>query len=204
MKTRRSIFPKDYTGEPVPRAVLERILDAANWAPTHGKTEPWRFVVLGSAESVASLQAARRKATERLLAASPDKLADAITKMERKAGEWAKASALIAVGVKRVPNGKGNLMPEWEETAAVSCALQNLHLQLTAEGYAGYWSSGGVGGENAWMQSPEVKELLGLQGECQGEPDRLLGLFFIGAVLPEKAAKYSARRGPLADKVVWM
>lgn len=23
------------------------MLEAANWAPTHGKTEPWRFVVLG-------------------------------------------------------------------------------------------------------------------------------------------------------------
>lgn len=22
------------------------MLEAANWAPTHGKTEPWRFVVL--------------------------------------------------------------------------------------------------------------------------------------------------------------
>ena len=25
------------------------MLEAANWAPTHGKTEPWRFVVLGRA-----------------------------------------------------------------------------------------------------------------------------------------------------------
>jgi hypothetical protein len=23
------------------------MLQAANWAPTHGRTEPWRFVVLG-------------------------------------------------------------------------------------------------------------------------------------------------------------
>ena len=23
------------------------MLEAANWAPTHGRTEPWRFVVLG-------------------------------------------------------------------------------------------------------------------------------------------------------------
>lgn len=28
------------------RATVEKILEAANWAPTHGKTEPWRFVVL--------------------------------------------------------------------------------------------------------------------------------------------------------------
>ena len=28
------------------RGVLEQMLEAANWAPTHGRTEPWRFVVL--------------------------------------------------------------------------------------------------------------------------------------------------------------
>ena len=29
------------------REELERMLEAANWAPTHGRTEPWRYVVLG-------------------------------------------------------------------------------------------------------------------------------------------------------------
>ena len=28
---------------------MEALLEAANWAPTHGKTEPWRFVVMGRA-----------------------------------------------------------------------------------------------------------------------------------------------------------
>ena len=29
------------------RSIIEAMLEAANWAPTHGRTEPWRFVVLG-------------------------------------------------------------------------------------------------------------------------------------------------------------
>ena len=28
------------------REMIEQLLEAANWAPTHGKTEPWRWVVL--------------------------------------------------------------------------------------------------------------------------------------------------------------
>ena len=28
------------------------MLEAANWAPTHGKTEPWRFVVLDRAAAI--------------------------------------------------------------------------------------------------------------------------------------------------------
>jgi hypothetical protein len=47
IKTRRSIVPKHMTGETVPQDSIETILEAANWAPTHGRTEPWRFVVLG-------------------------------------------------------------------------------------------------------------------------------------------------------------
>lgn len=35
---------------PACRSVLEQLLDAANWAPTHGRTEPWKFVVLGRAQ----------------------------------------------------------------------------------------------------------------------------------------------------------
>ena len=32
------------------RSVVEQLLEAANWAPTHGRTEPWKFVVLGRAQ----------------------------------------------------------------------------------------------------------------------------------------------------------
>ena len=26
---------------------MNQLLEASNWAPTHGKTEPWRYVVIG-------------------------------------------------------------------------------------------------------------------------------------------------------------
>lgn len=35
---------------------LQAMLDAANWAPTHGKTEPWRFVVMGKQASSEMLE----------------------------------------------------------------------------------------------------------------------------------------------------
>jgi len=42
IKARRSIFPKDYTGELVEDDAVRTMLQAAVWAPNHGKTEPWR------------------------------------------------------------------------------------------------------------------------------------------------------------------
>ena len=46
IKNRRSIFPPQYNQEEITREELNQIFEAANWAPSHKKTEPWRFVVL--------------------------------------------------------------------------------------------------------------------------------------------------------------
>jgi len=36
-----------FSDAPVDRMAIERMLDAAVWAPNHRLTEPWRFFVLG-------------------------------------------------------------------------------------------------------------------------------------------------------------
>lgn len=46
--TRRSI--RQYTDQPVPRVLIERLLVAAAWAPSAHNRQPWRFAVVESAE----------------------------------------------------------------------------------------------------------------------------------------------------------
>ena len=46
IRNRRSVFPVQYNGKPVSKMDIEKVLEAANWAPTHKKTEPWRFRVM--------------------------------------------------------------------------------------------------------------------------------------------------------------
>ncbi len=46
IKSRRSIFPASYIQKEIPVAVLEQILESANYAPTHKLTQPWRFTVI--------------------------------------------------------------------------------------------------------------------------------------------------------------
>ena len=38
-------MPSQFIDKEIEEKYLERILDSANWAPTHKKTEPWRFKV---------------------------------------------------------------------------------------------------------------------------------------------------------------
>ena len=54
IKSRRSVMPKDFSGESVTRAEVEQFLEAANWAPTHGRTEPWRYVVIQGGAAVSA------------------------------------------------------------------------------------------------------------------------------------------------------
>jgi nitroreductase len=46
IKTRRSI--RQFTDEPVGKEELEKLLDAARWAPTASNQQRWRFVVVTS------------------------------------------------------------------------------------------------------------------------------------------------------------
>jgi nitroreductase len=47
IRTRRT--HKAFGPEPLPRELLEELLELANWAPNHNLTVPWRFRVVGPA-----------------------------------------------------------------------------------------------------------------------------------------------------------
>jgi nitroreductase len=201
IRQRRSVFPKDFSAEHrLPLHIIEEMLDAANWAPTHGKTEPWRFVVAGSDAIVRVLDIRDAFMTALLTEKGDDAgLARHKKKMASKRAQLAKCSAIVFIVRAKVANGRGKFMPEWEETAAVACAVQNLHLQVTSrwqEGVAGYWSSGGHG---SWLDAPALRTMLGM-----AEKDVCLGGFYLGHCDPNKMDKYRAKRGSMAEKVKWV
>ena len=43
--SRRSIFPIQFSDKEITYTQLNELFEAANWAPTHRRTEPWRFKV---------------------------------------------------------------------------------------------------------------------------------------------------------------
>jgi nitroreductase len=43
--TRRSI--RSYRPDPVPRGIIEKLLDTSRWSPSGSNTQPWEFAVLG-------------------------------------------------------------------------------------------------------------------------------------------------------------
>jgi len=182
IRNRRSVFPKQLApGQPVDDAVVRQILENATWAPSHGSTEPWQFVVFTGKglETLAHFQSELYKDTagDHFKEATYQKLKD----------NPLKASHIIALCMKR---GETRRHPEIEEVQAVACAVQNIYLSVTAYGLGGYWTTGGI------TYNEKAKAFFGL-----GADDKLLGFFYLGHVaIPSPAGK----RAPLEEKVMWI
>jgi nitroreductase len=182
IRNRRSVFPDQFeAGRRIPDEIINEILVNATWAPNHGHTEPWHFVVFAAdgLKKLASFQSELYKET------AGEKFKEATyQKLQRNP---LLASHVIALGMKRDPSKKH---PEVEEIAAVACAVENIYLSITAYGLGGYWTTGGI------TYQQKAKPFFGLDKD-----DRLLGFFYIGYIeVPSPAGK----RKPLEEKVVWV
>jgi nitroreductase len=182
IRNRRSVFPKQFeAGKQVPDEIIKEILVNATWAPNHGHTEPWHFVVF-SGEGLKKLAHFQ---SELYKSSSGEKFKEATYNNLQK--NPLMASHVIAICMKRSPEKK---FPEVEEIAAVACAVENIYLSVSVYGLGGYWTTGGV------TYNEKAKPFFGL-----GEEDKLLGFFYIGYVaVPSPASK---RKG-LEEKVVWV
>jgi nitroreductase len=175
IRDRRSMGLSRLKDAPVEHALIEQVLEAANWAPSHGDTEPWRFTVFageGRAQLATIFGAAMNEP-------------EAARKRAFAAPVW------ISLGMAPALQADGSpLMPEEEEVMAVACAVQNLHIMAQALGLAGMWHSKGP------SVHPEVARALGLEA-----PGRLLGFFMCGWPAGEWL---SGERRPLEEKVRWV
>jgi nitroreductase len=149
---RRSMFLPDLNGEDAPEEAIKRMLEAANWAPTHGKTQPWRFTVFrrSTGQVAKFLEVLLQSSQARLSQSGVSQeeqaaLEKAVQKHAKKVKDMAKCSHVIAICMKRQALVE-KLMPEWEEHAAVACAVQNAHVLACQLGVAMYWTSGGTEG----------------------------------------------------------
>ena len=116
IRTRRT--HKAYGSEPVPRELLEELLELARWAPNHNLTNPWRFRVVGPG-SLAALKAA----------AGPE----AAAKLDR-------APTLVVASQVR----SDDAVQDEEDLCAVAVAIAYVLLAAHARGLAGYWRTPAV------------------------------------------------------------
>lgn len=182
---RRSLGLARLKPDPIDPAIVEKMLEAANWAPSNEDTEPWRFTVFAGE--------GRAKLADAFGEAYRGDLGDGEfneTAYEGYRNRAYQAPLWISIGMTPKLEADGSYVTsEDEEIMAAACAAQNLHLVAAAHGLIGMWHSKGT------STHPKVAEALGLSA-----PSRLLGLFFFGWPNVEWPA---GERGPVSEKVTW-
>jgi len=178
---RRAIYPKQMSGESIDNETIERMLELANWAPTHKRTEPWRFKVYSGNAMNLLLDKCKELYVKQTTA---DKFnSEKLMNLDERKRQ---VSHIIAIGMQR----NEAALPEFEEIAAVSMAVQNMWLYLAnTQKYGGYWST------PSYALSTEFANFLDLD-----ENEKCLGLFLIGTIAePDNVP--AGQRGDWRDKV---
>jgi nitroreductase len=182
IENRRSAKPAAMNGKKIDDAQVNQLLALANWAPTHGFTEPWRFMVFAN-------DAVKRFCYHHAEMYKTHTPAGAFNtaKYEKQLHNGDLASHIVAVYMKRGTNPN---IPELEEVCAVAAAVQNILLGAEALGIAALWSTGGM------VLHPAMKDYFGL-----GDADMMIGLLYLGYT--DEPAK-NGRRSPVENKVIWV
>ncbi len=185
IRRRRTIKPADMQLKPVENLHLATILENANWAPSHGHTEPWRFFVFsgdGRQRLADYLQSLYKKSVPE------DQFRQ--DKFDKLGVQPTLAPIVIAIGMKRQAIEK---IPEVEEIEAVACAVHNMHLTASALGMAGFWSSPPI------VYTDDMRQWLGLEDER----DKCLGLFYLG--WPKEDMEWpESTRGLVSEKITFV
>lgn len=180
IKNRRSTKPVAMNGKKIPDDQINSLLELADWAPTHGFTEPWRFVVYTTASDFSHQHAELYKQSTTI-----ENFDQAVYNKLHDQGD--KASHVIIALMKR---GSLPKIPVIEEVEAVSCAVQNILLGATALNIASFWSTGGM------ALRPPMKEFLNLESD-----DHVIGVLYLGYADTHPAG---SRIIPLNEKIKWI
>ena len=189
----RAIFERrdmrHFTPAPVDPAMLARLLRAAHHAPSVGFMQPWRFIRITDPAlrtAIHALVEAERRATADALGERQDEFMRLKVEGVRECGELLVVA--LADGRERHVFGRRTL-PEMD-LASAACAIQNMMLSVTADGYGSKWTTGG------FTRADATWTLLGLDRTRED----IVGGVWIGvpAAVPEIV------RPPWRDHAVWV
>ena len=175
IRNRKSIYPKDYATGEIPDDIINEVLLNANHAPTHRMTQPWFFKVYKNESKQKLIDIISKIDESKISKIKHDKFIQKIND----------SNTIISIFLNR---DKKERLPEWEEIAAVSMAVQNMWLTCYVNNIGSYWSTPG------FVQ--EYGKLVNLDNN-----ESSLGFFFMGVYNHKETAKL---RDDITTKVEWV
>ncbi len=188
MEVREAIQSRRSVGrvkqDPVPKEIVEEILNSAVHAPNHKITEPWRFHVFtgkGRGEF-----ARARAETARLMAVAEGEEEEYIAgRASRERKKAFRAPVVITV----ISKGGRDEVETLENYAACAAAVQNMQLTAHALGLATIWRTGPV------AYHPYMRGFFGLEND-----DRVAAYLYLGYA---EETQRPRKREPVSDWTVW-
>ena len=178
---RRSIKPVNMDGRIIPDEQVRSLLELADWAPTHGRTEPWRFLVYAGKK----VKEFCRQHAELYKTNKGSDYEHGVYDKTYHNGD--NVSHLIVAYMQRGSLAK---IPVLEEIVATAAAVEHILLGATALGIANFLSTGGE------THSQMMKDFLQLRDE-----DVMIGIIYLGYTAATPVGKRSI---PLDEKVKWL
>ena len=180
IKSRRTIYPPNYSDQEITTAELEQIIEAAIWAPNHGRTEPWRFHIFQGEKknTLGNFLAEEYKKQFTGDAFNPRKFENAST--------WPGMTPCIIVVT--MHKGDNTKIPVIEEERACAAAIQNMLLMARSLNIGSYWSTGKLAYSHAMHSFLKLRE-----------EDQVIGLIYLGHIKNEGK---EGRRSPKEDFIL--
>ncbi len=156
IKKRRTLHI--FSKKSVPREVIEKSIFAANQAPCHRRTFPWRFTSIGikKRELLYQLQLTLKFGDKTIDESSLKKIRDKMLNPSH---------LLIATQV-----CTDNQVQKLEDYAACACAIQNLSLSLVSDDVGCKWSTGKI------IKDPNTYQI----AQINSSEEEIIGFIWIG------------------------
>lgn len=169
IQSRQTILPKRL-GAPGPNvAELAAILEAAAHAPDHGQLQPWRFVLVPDTARTLLADVFALALQERDPEATPEQI--------EQAREKAYRSPVLLLAVVDSARGDADIDLA-ERLVSAGCAIQNMLLMATAQGFGSALTSGKA------LKAASLRALFRL-----GCDEQALCFVSIGTVVSRKGAR---------------
>lgn len=169
IQSRQTILPKRLGGPGPHVAELAAILQAAAHAPDHGQLQPWRFVLVPDS--------ARTLLADVFAQALLERDPDATPEQTEQAREKAYRSPVLLLAVVDAACGDAEVDLS-ERLVSAGCALQNMLLMATAQGYGSALTSGKA------LKAASLRALFRL-----GPDEQAVCFVSIGTVVSRKPAR---------------
>ena len=185
IQSRRSFYPAQMDEHKnIPDEDIWKLIELANYAPTHKLTEPWRFSVFGGEKVKDFYNMLIKVNSERY---SVDEMRPIAKKLQGKAEI---VSHVIVLYMKRDPQER---VPAHEEEYACACAMQNMLLGLKSLNIIGYWGTGKAATSDAMRMALKL-----------GKEDKVIGFLQLG--VPKTLPPEDTKRipGDVKEKTEWL